>query len=420
TKPASKKAKRKEKQQQQQQKSQESNQDDIPQLIPIAATKPASEPTPVDSNGSAWIVRDKRAGAKKSSGSKLAREIANMSLLAESEKTIVVRDRAPTASIDTPVSTRSKHDLRTTPKNKQAASSDRQSSGKKRLGWALERNSVKRFLKTVPMLPSPEPVAAAAQAAQLKSVLRKESAYGDVPQDAQPLLKPAQTTPTKKKRRVSVNGHPSTPVGGRAAQRKRNEHARELGNAVPTAPFFFLKPTSSYVASPGKIEIPRGCVVHHEVELGVVIGKTGRDICLADAWSHVGGYALALDLTARNLQDEAKKKGLPWSASKGFDTFTPIGPFIPASAIPDPHKVRLWIEVAGQIRQNGVTDAMIFQIPQLIEHVSSIMTLEEGDLLLTGTPKGVGPIQAGEHVVAGLEYQSQELSRIEFDAVQRG
>ncbi|KAJ1896324.1 hypothetical protein LPJ66_004062 [Kickxella alabastrina] len=204
-----------------------------------------------------------------------------------------------------------------------------------------------------------------------------------------------------------------------AIGRNFSEHAKELGNAVPISPFFFLKPTSSYVVSPGKIEIPQGCVVHHEVELGVVIGKTGRDISAANASEYIAGYALALDLTARNLQDEAKKKGLPWSAAKGFDTFTPVGSFIPASEIADPHKVRLWIEVAGQIKQNGTTDAMVFQIPQLIEHVSHIMTLEEGDLLLTGTPKGVGPVQPGERVIAGLEYQGKELSRIEFDAVAR-
>ncbi|KAJ2721358.1 hypothetical protein GGI07_004028 [Coemansia sp. Benny D115] len=204
-----------------------------------------------------------------------------------------------------------------------------------------------------------------------------------------------------------------------AIGRNFSEHAKELGNAVPTAPFFFLKPTSSYVQSPGRIEIPAGCVVHHEVELGVVIGKKARDVSAANAFEHVAGYALALDLTARNLQDEAKKKGLPWSAAKGFDTFTPVGPFIPASNIPDPHNVRLWIDVAGQIRQNGTTDAMIFQIPQLIEHVSRIMTLEVGDLLLTGTPKGVGPIVPGDRVVAGLEYNGSELSRIEFDAVAR-
>ncbi|KAJ2775199.1 hypothetical protein IWQ56_000196 [Coemansia nantahalensis] len=204
-----------------------------------------------------------------------------------------------------------------------------------------------------------------------------------------------------------------------AIGRNFSEHARELGNAVPTAPFFFLKPVSSYVASPGTIEIPRGCVVHHEVELGVVIGKTGRDIASASAMEYVAGYALGLDLTARNLQDEAKQKGLPWSVAKGYDTFTPIGPFIPRSRLPDPHDARLWLEVAGQIRQDGSTSAMIFQIPQLIEHISRIMTLEEGDLVLTGTPKGVGPIQPGEHVTAGLEYRGEELSRLEFDAVAR-
>ncbi|KAJ1933231.1 hypothetical protein EC988_009189, partial [Linderina pennispora] len=153
-----------------------------------------------------------------------------------------------------------------------------------------------------------------------------------------------------------------------AIGRNFSEHAKELGNAVPAKPFFFLKPTSSYVTSPGTIEIPAGCTVHHEVELGVVIGKSGRDIPAALASEHIAGYALALDLTARNVQDEAKKKGLPWSAAKGYDTFTPVGEFIPTSQIRDPQNVRLWIEVAGQIRQDGVTDAMIFQIPQLVEH----------------------------------------------------
>ncbi|KAJ1934548.1 hypothetical protein FBU59_005663 [Linderina macrospora] len=204
-----------------------------------------------------------------------------------------------------------------------------------------------------------------------------------------------------------------------AIGRNFSEHAKELGNAVPTKPFFFLKPTSSYVTSPGKIEIPAGCTVHHEVELGVVIGKSGRNISAAAAPDHIAGYALALDLTARNVQDEAKKKGLPWSAAKGYDTFTPVGEFIPKDQVKDAQNVRLWIEVAGQVRQDGVTDAMIFGIPQLVEHVSSIMRLEEGDLILTGTPKGVGPILPGETVVAGLESEGKELSRIEFEAVAR-
>ncbi|KAJ1673959.1 hypothetical protein EV182_004242 [Spiromyces aspiralis] len=120
------------------------------------------------------------------------------------------------------------------------------------------------------------------------------------------------------------------------------------------------------------------------------------------------------------MQDEAKKNGLPWTRSKGYDTFTPVGEFIPKEKIPDPHSVNLWVTVAQEVRQKGMTDAMIFRIPQLIEHISSIMTLEEGDLVLTGTPKGVGPIEVGQQVVAGLGYEGAELSRIVFDAVARG
>ncbi|KAG6836789.1 hypothetical protein H0H93_003210 [Arthromyces matolae] len=102
-------------------------------------------------------------------------------------------------------------------------------------------------------------------------------------------------------------------------------HAKELNNPTPKEPFFFLKPTTSYVESGGRVEIPRGIIAHHEVELGLVIGKGGRNISEANATSHVAGYTLAVDMTARNLQDKVKKAGLPWSAAKGFDTFTPIG-----------------------------------------------------------------------------------------------
>ncbi|SAM00058.1 hypothetical protein [Absidia glauca] len=129
-----------------------------------------------------------------------------------------------------------------------------------------------------------------------------------------------------------------------AIGRNYSEHAKELGNAVPTAPFYFLKPTSSYLANNGTIEIPQGCQVHHEIELAVVIGKSGRDIKKADAMAYVAGYALAIDLTARNVQNEAKKKGMPWTIAKGFDTFTPISDFISKETIPDPSDVNLWIK----------------------------------------------------------------------------
>ncbi|KAF8304992.1 hypothetical protein DL93DRAFT_2089901 [Clavulina sp. PMI_390] len=200
------------------------------------------------------------------------------------------------------------------------------------------------------------------------------------------------------------------------------EHAKELNNAVPTEPFYFLKPTSSYVPNGGKIEIPRGVVCHHEIELGVVIGKGGRDISEGDADSHVAGYALAIDMTARNMQDVVKKKGLPWSAAKGFDTFTPISSLIPKAAIHDPHNVNLWLKINGEFKQNGNTKDMIFGIPQLINHISSIMSLQEGDLILTGTPSGVGPVNAGDKITAGVanpDAPDSPVMTLEFDAVAR-
>ncbi|KAF8163690.1 mitochondrial protein [Crassisporium funariophilum] len=197
-------------------------------------------------------------------------------------------------------------------------------------------------------------------------------------------------------------------------------HAKELNNAVPKEPFFFIKPTSSYLPSGGKLEIPHGIVAHHEVELGLVIGKAGRDISQADAESHIAGYTLAVDMTARNLQDKVRKAGLPWSAAKGFDTFTPIGKFIPKTAIADPHSLNLSLKINGITKQNGTTGDMIFRIPRLIEHVSSIMTLEEGDVILTGTPSGVGPVVPGDNVECALaNSEGAELAKLQFTAEQR-
>ncbi|KAI8379375.1 uncharacterized protein BYT42DRAFT_496411 [Radiomyces spectabilis] len=206
-----------------------------------------------------------------------------------------------------------------------------------------------------------------------------------------------------------------------AIGRNYSEHAKELGNAIPKAPFFFLKPTSSYVANDGTVEIPTGCEVHHEVELAVVIGKNGRDIQASEAMDYVAGYALSIDMTARNMQAEAKKKGLPWSASKGFDTFTPISSFIAKEQIPDPANVDLWLKIDGNVRQQGNTRDMMFSVPTLIEYVSSIMKLETGDVILTGTPKGVGPIHAGETITAGLKpgCSQEELVTLKFNVADR-
>jgi len=206
-----------------------------------------------------------------------------------------------------------------------------------------------------------------------------------------------------------------------AIGRNYAEHIKELNSAMPKEPFFFLKPTTSYVENGGKVEIPNGIIAHHEVELGLVIGQAGRDITQANAEAHVAGYALAVDMTARNLQEQVKKQGLPWSAAKGFDTFTPIGSFIPKSHITDPHNLSISLKINGEFKQNGKTADMIFRIPRLIEHVSSIMTLEEGDVILTGTPSGVGPILPGDNIECALSDATTgtELATLAFTAVAR-
>ncbi|KAL2919592.1 hypothetical protein HK105_200504 [Polyrhizophydium stewartii] len=199
------------------------------------------------------------------------------------------------------------------------------------------------------------------------------------------------------------------------------KHAKELGNAVPEKPMFFLKPTSSYVQQPGAIEVPEGTTVHHELELGVVIGKTGRNIPQSAANSFISGYVLALDMTARNLQDEAKKKGHPWTVAKGFDTFTPVGDFIPPSKIKDYNNLQLTLKVDGKVTQDGSTSEMIFRIPKLISFVSSVMRLEEGDVILTGTPEGVGPVVPGQIVEGTLAdgTTKEPISSFRFPVVGR-
>ncbi|KAF9929435.1 Acylpyruvase fahd1, mitochondrial [Linnemannia zychae] len=204
-----------------------------------------------------------------------------------------------------------------------------------------------------------------------------------------------------------------------AIGRNYSEHAKELGNAVPTEPFFFLKPTSSYITDGQCIEVPEGCEVHHELELAVVIGKEGRDIPAQDADDYIAGYALSLDMTARNVQDKAKKESRPWTASKGYDTFSPIGAFIPKDQIPDHGNVDLSLQIDGVTKQQGNTRDMIFSIPALIENVSSIMRLEVGDVIMTGTPKGVGRVLPGETITCDLAVDGKTLSHLTFPVIDR-
>ena len=160
--------------------------------------------------------------------------------------------------------------------------------------------------------------------------------------------------------------------------------------------------------------IPKGCGdLHHEVELGVVIGRKGVDISESEAMDYVGGYVVTLDMTARDWQALAKKEGNPWSISKGFDTSCPVGNFIPKEAVPDPNSLELWCKVNGSMRQNGNTSDMVFKIPQIISYISQYFTLETGDLILTGTPEGVGPVVKGDTIEAGISQLSTMKFKVE-------
>jgi len=203
------------------------------------------------------------------------------------------------------------------------------------------------------------------------------------------------------------------------------DHIAELSSARPAQPFFFLKPPSSILLpNKGPVVRPRGVTLHHEVELGIVIGetKTGlKNLSATDSkiLDSIRCYFLGIDLTARNVQDEAKKKGLPWSIAKGFDTFLPISHEIPVDRIPDPHNVLLWLEVNGQMKQKDNSNLMLFDIPRMLSDISKVMTLEEGDIVLTGTPKGVGPLKGGDIVKCGLEADGREVveARIDVEVV---
>ncbi|OQN97699.1 hypothetical protein B0A48_16019 [Cryoendolithus antarcticus] len=191
------------------------------------------------------------------------------------------------------------------------------------------------------------------------------------------------------------------------------DHVKELNNQRPKQPFFFLKPSSSILLpNEGPILRPGGVNLHFEVELGIVIGKTVRDLDENDTegWmSAIESYLLTVDMTGRNVQEEAKKKGLPWSIAKGFDTFLPIAGPIAKSKIEDPHNVELYLKVNGDVKQQDNTELMLFRIGRQLADISKVMTLEKGDIVLTGTPKGVGPVVTGDVIEAGLRIDGKEL-----------
>jgi len=179
------------------------------------------------------------------------------------------------------------------------------------------------------------------------------------------------------------------------------DHAAEMKRDVPDEPMVFLKPATAVVRSGGTVRLPpQSENVHHEVELVAAIGKEGRDVDPGDALDHVAGYAVGLDMTARDLQDEAKARRHPWSVAKGFDTFAPLGALAAPDAVGDPQALTLRLRRTGDVRQEASTADMIFPVAELISFCSRIFTLEPGDLLYTGTPSGVGPVEDGDTLEA--------------------
>ncbi|MEE4378893.1 MAG: fumarylacetoacetate hydrolase family protein [Candidatus Competibacteraceae bacterium] len=181
------------------------------------------------------------------------------------------------------------------------------------------------------------------------------------------------------------------------------DHIQELRNAVPETPVLFMKPATALVSLDAPLQLPTGqgrC--HHELELAVLIGERLQWADAHTAPSAIVGYALALDLTLRDLQDELKSKGLPWERAKAFDSACPISGFISPEQVPDPQNIELTLQVNGSIRQQGNTGQMMLGIFELLAHISESFTLLPGDVVLTGTPAGVGELNAGDRLEMSL------------------
>jgi 5-carboxymethyl-2-hydroxymuconate isomerase len=182
------------------------------------------------------------------------------------------------------------------------------------------------------------------------------------------------------------------------------DHIRELANEVPDRAVLFCKPASSIIRDGESIVIPTfSSDCHQELELALLIGKTGKNIPQAEALTYVAGYAVALDMTLRDVQGELKAKGLPWDIAKGFDTACPLSEFVPATQVADPQNLELCLRINGEVRQQGNTKLMMRAIPRIIHEISQVYTLEAGDIILTGTPAGVGPVHSGDQLEAEIE-----------------
>jgi fumarylpyruvate hydrolase len=186
------------------------------------------------------------------------------------------------------------------------------------------------------------------------------------------------------------------------------EHAQEMGFTGREPPFFFMKPTDAVVAVPdgetGVIDYPTVTKnFHYEIELVVAIGTGGRDIAAADATKHIWGYAVGLDMTRRDIQGDMKKQGRPWCIGKGFDQSAPVGPIAPFAQTGELLTGAITLDVNGVRKQTGDLNQLIWSVNEIIEQLSLAWTLQAGDLIMTGTPAGVGPVVSGDVMVGTVE-----------------
>ncbi|MEF2266637.1 fumarylacetoacetate hydrolase family protein [Janthinobacterium sp. LS2A] len=211
---------------------------------------------------------------------------------------------------------------------------------------------------------------------------------------------------------------PSVPVTGSADSfpvhhiycvgRNYVDHAKEMGHTGREAPFFFMKPNDAVLPVPagttGELPYPAQTQdFQHEMELVVAIGKGGSDIGVADALSHVWGYAIGLDMTRRDVQGAAKKLGRPWDTGKAFEHSAPIGPITPAAQAGDVNHAAITLHVNGELRQASTIDMLIWNVAETIADLSTYFTLQPGDLIYTGTPAGVAAVQRGDELVGAID-----------------
>ena len=210
----------------------------------------------------------------------------------------------------------------------------------------------------------------------------------------------------------------SVPVAGTADRfpvhriycvgRNYAEHAKEMGFTGREPPFFFLKPADAVVpvgaGETGQMPYPTLTAnLHHEIELVVAIGKGGANVKAQDAHQHIWGYAVGLDMTRRDLQNDMKKQGRPWCIGKGFEASAPIGPITPAAQAGNVQQAAIWLQVNGSDRQRSNVNQLIWNIGETIEHLSAAWTLQPGDLIFTGTPEGVGAVVRGDVLEGGID-----------------